>query len=199
MGARATITIMLLATTGGCGVPFTFGGGGGGGAGGATTASAASTGTGSTGATMTCDWSATNNTCGAGMYCDACTAGTCAPIPGSPTSESMPSCGCDGVTYWNVSTGESVGVALRYGGVCADADAAKCALDKDCPAGTVCGHDLTKSAGACLSSTTGGVCAGLPKSCDQTTVMGRECPTAMCTNACKLLHDGKRWTASNCN
>jgi hypothetical protein len=197
-----TVTLLGLATAAGCGEPFTFGG-----SGGSSSSSAGSSGTGnsgtggttatstvsaSTGAGTPCTWN--GSACGAGHYCDACTNGKCVPIPAEPpTPESMAVCGCDGVTYWNASTAASFSMATQTAAQCTDAEAkpAKCATHNDCNGGRVCDHEV-KSLTACATAG-GGVCVGLPPSCDNTTTQGMECNSTQCTSACQLLRGDKIW------
>ncbi|MEP7125125.1 MAG: hypothetical protein ABJE95_29615 [Byssovorax sp.] len=192
-GAAATTT----SASGTGGAATTAGGGGasatstgpGGGSGSSTTsasssASASSSGTGSS----PCTWAAVNP-CGPGLYCDAptCQQGTCVPSGGVETTDRTPVCGCDNVTYWNVSVAKSQGQAVASGAACAPGKTCGGFANLKCPGAASCAYQLLDS-GQCNAADLGGTCWAMPAVCPP--VVGsktRACGAGKCAGECDLI------------
>ncbi|HPD31112.1 MAG TPA: Kazal-type serine protease inhibitor domain-containing protein [Phycisphaerae bacterium] len=100
-----------------------------------------------------------NSTCRAGTYCrkepsDCAGFGYCAEIPDGCGTYWDPVCGCDGVTYSNVSCAALYGVNVAFDDPCSS-----CIDDADCPAGSYCDKPVGDCDGA-------GVCEPFPAACE---------------------------------
>lgn len=152
-----------------------------------------------------CQWSHTANTCPDGYFCNAmnCQTGTCMQIPQNTGSDYKPACGCDGVTYWNPSIAAHFGVPIAgTDGVCPLKGAAICNSNTPCPPERHCDEERTQTA-CTMSTSTDGVCWGLPDSCPPGAPSGLDCgvslpPTNGCQSKCELIKSDKRWFPSTC-
>jgi hypothetical protein len=112
-----------------------------------------------------CTWLTVKDDCLATEYCDASdckSVGTCVERPLPLGSGEMGwRCGCDGITYWNITFARAQGVtaptsgqcgSAGSGGVITPADPLTCSTTKACPKGAVClaGDTCTaRSQGTC--------------------------------------------------
>ena len=188
--------------TGGTGGSATGGTGGSatGGTGGSATGGTGGSATGGTGGGggQACTWGTTK--CPTGQYCESstCGAGTCVAIP-KETNGKTPVCGCDGVTYWNVTVAANNQASVKGSGACS-AGGKTCGglAGLPCPTGTFCNYGVN-SAVMCGVSDLGGTCWGLPQQCP-TLGFGpntRACKAATCTGECTLIKTGKTWYVDN--
>lgn len=141
---------------------------------------------------------ATGSECSGTEYCDAptCASGVCRPRPAAAPMFA-PTCGCDGVTYFNATIAESKGRSVRAGsGACAPADSATCGgiTGKMCPHDAeICAHEVS-GAVSCTVSDGMGTCWELPAaaSCPMATGKGEYtiCGASTCTSLCKAVTSG---------
>jgi len=192
--------------TGGTGTTGATGGGGTGGTG--ATGATGGGGTGATGGGGTggsggdCTW-AKDDPCGPGQYCKAanCGAGTCVPIGTLEEADRVPTCGCDGVTYWNATVAASHGMSVAANGECAIGTQAQCGgfAGLQCPDGASCNNKIPDK-NSCNIADLGGTCWGVPKNCDGGIGFGpntRACGAANCANECNLIKGEAPWYVDN--
>jgi hypothetical protein len=144
------------------------------------------------------------NTCAPGLYCDAlgCGAGTCAqPLP-LPAQQKIfdPVCGCDGVSYFNATIGESKGAAISHAGACLPGEAIACVKGvTPCGVGIFCSAEVA-TIGTCPNTpnqAVPGTCWGVPLACDVAGPKGRGCvpPGQPCADTCSLIQSQNAWHA----
>lgn len=147
--------------------------------------SASSTGTGSN----ACTWAAVDP-CGPGMYCDAptCQQGTCVPSGGVETGDRAPVCGCDNITYWNVSVAKSQGKAVASSAACAPGKTCGGFANLKCPGAASCSYQLADSA-LCNAADLGGSCWAMPAVCPPigAGAKTRACGAGKCGDECNLI------------
>jgi hypothetical protein len=167
----------------------------------ATSSSTASGSSSSTGGGMVCTWSAGNNPCGAGMYCDApgCGQGTCAPVGAAEMPDKNAVCGCDTLTYWNASVAASHGVATSGAGACMPGKTCGGFGGFMCPAGASCNYGGADKS-VCQIADGGGTCWVLPAQCGMVVGFGpqtRACGAMVCTDECDLIKQQVAWYPDN--
>lgn len=145
-----------------------------------------------------------NDDCDAGLYCDAsgCIMGTCAAVlAGSSTTDDFtPVCGCDGVTYYNVTIAQSEGRAIAHGGACTDLEATPCTDVNPCDVGLFCNKMVAGAADCSAGTPTDpGVCWGLPPTCNVSGPHARSCPAGgfACADTCSHIKAGVQWFDDN--
>lgn len=147
------------------------------------------TGTGGTGTGVPCHWNKTDP-CGPGMFCDAlgCGDGHCKPVGTTEAQDRAPVCGCDGVTYWNLSVSASHGMAVQSSGVCSPAKTCGGIAGLPCPAGAACNYHLADKA-ECGASDLAGSCWAIPSTCPQILIGPTQhaCQSSSCTDECNLI------------
>jgi hypothetical protein len=130
------------------------------------------------------------------MYCksEGCQdVGRCAPKPAAEDRQLDPVCGCDHVTYWNVSVAAIRGVNVGSNGECSSGIA--CTRNAHCSGDAKC--NLEASTGICPAGEAKGVCWQLPKSCDGTNSRKvRRCNGLQCTTFCDAIDDERPFVAS---
>lgn len=120
--------------------------------------------------------------CAASQYCDApgCGAGVCRSRPTEVSLSFNPSCGCDGVTYWNNSQAHAGGVTVGASGACTTTAANCAALSTPCKAPA---NKCVNERSSCSGISTDGTCWSIPS--------GATCPTgAKDTRQCALAGGG---------
>jgi hypothetical protein len=193
-------------------------GGSGSSSGGASSGGASSGGSGTADAgPISCTWTGNSTDCASGSYCDCsgpdavkqlctpCQTGVCVKRNTSPTNKYNPVCGCDGVTYWNLSTASNHGMAARHDLKCSDV--ANLSNEKTCStAGLSCGGtdefcDLEQQATATICTATPGTCWVLPadpKNCPDIP-SGSSCATLAgatglsCQSECAFIRQQVPW------
>jgi hypothetical protein len=178
-----------------------FGGSGGGGAGTSGSGGSAGTaGTAGTGGATSCRWGV-SGACPPGQYCNAsgCDTGTCATLPGE-SSNINPVCGCDGLTYWNVSVAGHLGVSVKSTGECSPGTTCGGIAGMQCPGNVaVCNMKLTTSA-LCAAADLAGTCWVLPTICPSGPSIGpvtRACGAPACKSECDLIRSQQPWYDDN--
>ncbi len=128
--------------------------------------------------------------CDVGSYCDApgcMVVGECKVVDadaGGQLDAGGPVCGCDGVTYWNLSAAQDVGAAIGSTGRCAAPDAAACDGAGTCPdANTKCGIEQQLG----CSGPKRGLCWRIPKDCPRS--VGAAVHTCAADGGCTSLCD----------
>jgi hypothetical protein len=124
------------------------------------------------------------------MYCDAptCQQGTCAQAGGVETGDRAPVCGCDNVTYWNVSVAKKQGKAVASNAACAPGKTCGGFANLKCPGAASCAYQLADSA-LCNAADLGGSCWAMPDVCPPI-VLGsktRACGAGKCADECSLI------------
>jgi hypothetical protein len=153
--------------------------------------------------TEACVWSKTSNSCGAGRYCktDSCGQGVCAPVAAVEQQERAPVCGCDGVTYWNISVANRIGTSIKSSGECGNTvHTMTCGgiASLRCPSYASCNY-LVKTKDDCTISDVGGTCWALPALCPIPAVgfgpRHRACSPAggACAEECPLIRREETW------
>jgi hypothetical protein len=151
-------------------------------------------GLGSNGITNSCTWGSVKDDCLSTEYCDAvdCKAvGKCVKRP-SPfmSGELNWACGCDGITYGNVTFAKAQGVTAPTIGQCtgpgsgggiAPADPLACSATKNCPVGAVC---LPLASSSC-STGAQGYCWAWPN--DATCSPGAQIGYLLCNGNTKCM------------
>lgn len=131
--------------------------------------------------------------CGSTGYCSRLRCsdphGECRPRPLSCGSEQGPSCGCDGVSYWNDCLREQFGVTSSTPGQCVGPSAASCAQSGlECPVqGASCGK-LAPPGPDC--GPPNGACWMLPAQCGSAS--GQSWVPCMPGGPCQSLCDAVR-------
>lgn len=100
------------------------------------------------------------NQCGTSEYCEAAnctTTGFCKPRPATSDQNMALVCGCDGVTYWNVTHARFLGAATGAVGMCMPAIAKSCNADSGagCGTGEYCNTLWWRSGTGCSTATAG--------------------------------------------
>lgn len=114
----------------------------------------------------------TNEDCAPNEYCAlsdcAEPEGRCQWAVQDCTDEGQPTCGCDGVTYWNDCLRKRQGVSASKPGPCdGDRDGAKCSDPNgaDCPATNASCSLVLRLDAACPTTKLLGACWVLPQTC----------------------------------
>ncbi len=144
-----------------------------------------------------------NQDCMADELCEraSCTdvTGQCAPRAVICDGTSAPSCGCDGLTYWNDCLRRASGITAATSGSC-DTSAITCDRSQSCPLGAFCARLYPQ--GACDANGNGS-CWVLPAACPDagSSPMWTGCPTtSVCTDACDAIRSEATFTAvDSCN
>lgn len=138
--------------------------------------------------------------CAQGNFCEkmSCEApvGRCRPRPVACTGEAAPSCGCNGVNYWNDCLRRAQGIAAHVDGECTSPAACAGPGSSACPdSDAVCG--LLLPPGAPCGAPPTGVCWLLPATCPSSVAgatawqaCGPPGPGALCTDLCSALRTG---------
>jgi hypothetical protein len=138
-----------------------------------------------------------NNSCPAGTYCLSanCTTCTCVAAPAASDVEA-PVCGCDRLTYWNLSLAVSHAVSVRTDGACPAGLACGGVAGTDCPTGALCNLEQANAVGCNLNSPAGR-CWVLPATCP---AAGGVQPTTRrcggnntCQTVCALITAGRSY------
>ena len=112
--------------------------------------------------------------------------GGCAPRPPFCDADRQPTCGCDGITYWNDCLRRGASVTASTPGTC-DTNAVTCDATTPCPTGTFCAR--LAMTGACDPSSAG-ACWGLPDTCPaDASATYERCPNPKCSDACNAIRD----------
>jgi hypothetical protein len=132
-----------------------------------------------------------NRDCPLSFFCgkDSCGAmlGRCDPLPLLCDADLGPSCGCDGVTYWNDCLRRLAGSAAGTKGECSQAAALCGGMDaRACPKGAICTR--VSPVGVC-DPMEPGRCWGLPANCPaEIAVRAQSCaPERGCVDLCSAL------------
>ena len=135
-----------------------------------------------------------NNNCPTGTYCLApnCATGTCVAAPAASDVQT-PVCGCDRLTYWNLSLAASNAASVRVEGACPTGIACGGPAGTGCPTGALCNLQQA-SAVACNINNPTGRCWVLPDTCPA----GGVAPTTRrcnsnnaCQTVCALITAGR--------
>jgi hypothetical protein len=142
--------------------------------------------------------------CPDGMYCStpACgNNGTCQPLPAGADTAQAPVCGCDRLTYWNVSLAATSGTSVRGDGVCPAVTAMSMACagvgNGTCPNGSLC--NLEQATVATCNQNASGRCWVLPATCPPVAMpTTRRCVggggNLPCQSACDLIQLARVFT-----
>ncbi len=106
--------------------------------------------------------------------------GTCAAIPATCPTDTVPVCGCDGRTYDNQCLADQAGVSISQTGACPPS-ACGGPDGVTCPEGQYC----SMATGSCNASATMGTCAALPTACPPTSEPVCGCDGRTYTNSCE--------------
>ncbi len=164
-------------------------------------------GLGSNGVKNACAWPTAQTDCLPNEYCDApdCTKpGSCVERPSPLKSGNQGwACGCDGVTYWNVTFARAQGVTAptqgqcsgpSSGGVVTPADPLACSNTNVCPRGAVC---LPAATSSCTGTAAQGYCWAWPDdfACSTTGTIGYlACSgTTKCMTECEAITNRSRY------
>lgn len=136
--------------------------------------------------------------CDPGFYCDAvgCGTGSCQPVRevAQQTKNYAPSCGCNGVTYFNGSLAEVAGMAVSHSGVCTPQEGIACTKQNLCPSGLACNAEVANQAACVPVLQAAGFCWDVPVGCDPNgTVRGRGCLNGICADRCSLIQGQNPW------
>ena len=77
-------------------------------------------------------------------------------------------CGCDKITYWNVTVAALFGQSVKATGQCPNGGAVTCSDLIDCPHNRFCNRIVVAGGGQCAGGAGQGTCWGLPPSCNDT-------------------------------
>ena len=96
-------------------------------------ATGGSTGGGGSDGGISCRWGDLG-ACPNGQYCNAlgCNSGTCMPLPAEGSAKN-PVCGCDGISYWNVSVAAHRGMSVKSTGECSPSRTCAGFAGEPCP------------------------------------------------------------------
>ena len=124
------------------------------------------------------------------MYCDAptCQQGTCVPTGGVETGDRAPVCGCDNVTYWNVSVAKKQGQAVASSAACAPGKTCGGFANLTCFGAASCAYLLVDST-QCNAADLAGTCWAMPAACPPIVVGSktRACGVGKCGGECDLI------------
>ena len=109
--------------------------------------------------------------CPAGTYCEMPTcgsaSGTCQLLPAICDNNEQPTCGCDGVTYFNDCLRQANGIASSTPMPCSFDSAYLCGFSGQmCPEGAMCAKLVRGGQGQCTANSPG-ICWVLPLQCPQ--------------------------------
>jgi len=151
-------------------------------------------GLGSNGIKNACSWATVKEDCLANEFCDVVdckSVGQCVERPPPFMSGELSwACGCDGVTYGNVTFAHAQGVTaptigqcigLSSGGAVAPADPLACSKNKPCPTGAVC---LPLASSSC-NATDQGYCWAWPN--DAACTPGAQTGYLLCSGSTKCM------------
>lgn len=208
---RALLLMIALAPVAGCSsTPFTAmaGSSGASGASGASSGGASSGGASSGGASGSAGAPAagapgtdagipcgpSTGTCPSDMVCNSCTDGICVPRDSVQSSGALnPVCGCDGLTYWNLSVAYQLGKSVRHQVDCSTVGLAKSCTPGSCPSGAYCNM---MQPNVCVSvSNSTGTCWVLPKPCVPAPE-DQACGSTNCVPRCELIKNEVPWYVS---
>lgn len=135
--------------------------------------------------------------CASGEYCDApnCTRGTCRPK--LPAAQQLitrdPVCGCDGITYWNSSVANSLGMAISDAGVCVGARGCGARGGITCPSYAICNREYQEQSW-CSFADLSGLCWAMPSNCPTSVSApyAANC-SGTCANQCAIASLGEAW------
>ncbi len=138
--------------------------------------------------------------CESDAFCSkpSCTAkfGQCERRPTFCDGTPQPTCGCDGITYWNDCLRKARGQRASTPGECSVDGALRCGKSgqKDCPPGAWCARLAPSFAPSCPPDL-GGVCWNLPAVCPATPGVDRfvRCfgaPPQPCVDLCTAIRSG---------
>lgn len=148
-----------------------------------------------------CVWSPTANPCPAGKYCKAegngCGKGKCEAIPATEANNRAPVCGCDGITYWNVSVAAKRGMSVgKDNGACGQQERVVCGgiAGPNCPSNAKCNYRVGNQED-CKAKDDTGVCWMTPQTCPAASVINRgvACTGGACQNECELINAQASW------
>jgi hypothetical protein len=151
-------------------------------------------GLGSNGVTNACTWATVKDDCLANEYCkasDCDSAGTCEPRPSPYMTGNLDwVCGCDGVTYGNLTFANAQGVTAPTIGACTGSGSGgalkpaaplACSKSKPCPSGDICLPLASTSCG----STDQGYCWAWPN--DFVCMPGAQIGYLACSGSTKCM------------
>lgn len=127
-------------------------------------------------------------------YCDksACAdeAGVCRLYPILCGNEQEPTCGCDGVTYFNDCLRRAAGIAAAVAGPC-ERGAKKCKEEGDCPDPACCSRLLGSDPNRCDKNPPG-TCWVLPSTCAPSSDRWVACDPheSRCNDTCGAIRSG---------
>jgi hypothetical protein len=128
-----------------------------------------------------------NNNCPTGTYCLApnCATGTCVAAPAASDVQA-PVCGCDRLTYWNLSLAASNTASVRVEGACPAGIVCGGAAGTACPTGALCNLQQA-SAVACNINIPTGRCWVLPDTCPPAGAVAPTTRRCNSNNACQTV------------
>jgi hypothetical protein len=139
-----------------------------------------------------------NSDCAPGSYCERrhCedTTGECHHFPIACADEESPTCGCDGVTYWNDCLRRTAGVSTAEIGQCSYP--LTCSDGVDCPSGAACARLVGADPTFCRPNVEG-TCWVLPVTCpevasvDRWSVCDANDTKTRCIDTCTAIRSGK--------
>jgi hypothetical protein len=132
--------------------------------------------------------------CKAGSFCEKhrCddVGGQCRPFPVACPDDELPTCGCDGTTYWNDCLRRAAGVSAATSGECAEPTS--CVDSDECPRGGTCARLVGADPRFCAPDARG-ACWVLPLACPASSGSDRwsPCephdPALRCVDTCMAI------------
>ena len=107
-------------------------------------------------------------------------------------------CGCDNVTYWNVSVAKKQGQAVASNAACAPSKTCGGFANLKCPGAASCAYLLADSSG-CNIADGGGTCWAMPAVCPPIVIGSktRACGAGKCGDECGLIKSSTSYYADS--